>query len=221
MFKEQVDELYHLLRVVSNDAADDDRDQNDAFVWLVKHVLEGGYYLGLVKYCAFYGEKFLLQRTYEAICDTKWEFTRIAEFGAGLGWLSRGLASKFKIADVITVDKRLWGAINLVADLETSSGLGVVGEALRKGDLIVMSDFLHCVENPGSILHAFSEYPMAVLEYMPTNTTFTESFNNQLRRYGGDPINAEEMLKIVKSTGRYTVIIDLDPYVLMLIDKEA
>ena len=221
MDREQTDELYHLLRTVSNDAAGGDRNQNDAVIWLAEHVLEGGYYLGLIKYSAFYGEKFLLQPTYEAIRNTEWKFNRIVELGAGLGWLGRGLASKFKIADVITVDKRLWGAINLSVDLEAGNGKLAVDEVLREGDLIVMSDFLHCVVNPVAILNAFPGYPMAVLEYMSTNELFAGSFNKQLKRFGGNPISAEEMLGIVKSTGRYTTIMNFDPYVLILIDKEG
>lgn len=221
MKKEQLDELYHLLRVISNEAAEaDDRDQNDAIVWLTRHLLEGGYYLGLIKYAAFYGERFLLQPTYEAIRERGWEFDRIVEFGAGLGWLCRGLASRFRIADVLTVDKRPWGAISISADLETQDGIKEVWAELREGDLIVTSDFLHCVNNPANILKEFSSWPMAILEYMPTNEDYTSSYTTQLGRYGGNPIQSGELGSMLHRVGRKTDIQDLDPYVLILIDRE-
>ena len=221
MEKEQLDELYYLLREVSNEG---NRRQSteitDAIYGMAGHLLAGKDYLRLIQYCAYYGEKYLLQPTYEAILEKDWAPTRFVEFGAGLGWLCRGLAVQFKIKDVLTVDKRPWIAIDVLADLETSEGLQQVQNRLDDGDIIVMSDFLHCVENPEVILKAFPRYPMAILEYMPTNEDYADNYEEQLKRYGGNPIQSGELESILHRVGRKTDIKDLDPYLLILIDKE-
>ena len=109
---------------------------------------------------------------------------RIVEFGAGLGWLSRGLASRFGIPGVMTVDKRPWGGIDILADLETQKGLNMVHARMKDGDVIVMADFLHCVCNPGEILQKFDNWPIVALEYIPSVLVYDESFRTQLARYG-------------------------------------
>ena len=93
MKKEDLDQLYHLLRVVSNDAANHkDVELSSVVFGMCKHLLCGGDYLSLIQYCAYYGENFLLEPTFKAIVATKWVPLRIVEFGAGLGWLGRGLS---------------------------------------------------------------------------------------------------------------------------------
>ncbi len=222
MEREQIDMLYHLLREVSNEG---DRQVSteitDAIYGLAGHLLGGKDYLRLVQYCRYYGEKFLIQPAYEAILEKGWQPTRFVELGAGLGWLCRGLASRFRIAGVLTVDKRPWMAIDVLADLELGSGLLKVDEQLEAGDIIVMSDFLHCVENPEGILRAFPEYPMAILEYAPTNEDYISSYTAQLKRYGGNPIPSGTLEDMLHRVGRKTDIQDLDPYILILIDKEG
>lgn len=221
MNKEQLDDLYYLLREVSNEG---NRQQSteitDAVYGLAGHLLAGRDYLRLIQYSRYYGEKFLLQPTYEAILEKDWKPTRFADLGAGLGWLSRGLASKFRVKDVLTVDKRPWMAIDILADLELGSGLLKVGEQLKDGDVIVASDFLHCIDNPEGILKAFPEYPMAILEYMPTNKLWATNYREQIKRYGGDPIEPAALTGMLAGTHRKTDVKDLEPYILILIDKE-
>lgn len=222
MSKEQIDELYHLLRVASNEG----RDVLQAFptqqliLGLARHLLAGGDYSALIQYSAFYGEKFLLDPTFEAIHGKDWKPSRIVEFGAGLGWLGRGLAAKLNFLPTLFVDKRQWAMIDIVADLELGSGILKVDEQLREGDVIVMSDFLHCVENPEGILRAFSRYPVAALEYSPTNIDAADSYTEQLSRYGGNPIAPDVMITMLLSLGRKVDVKDLEPYILILIDKE-
>lgn len=222
MHKEQIDELYHLLREVSNTGSDQQSTEiTDAIRGLAGHLLAERDYLRLIQYSRYYGEKFLLQPTYEAIIEKGWGPKRFVDLGAGLGWLGRGLAVKFRIADVLTVDKRPWGATDVLADLELGSGLKKVDDRLRPGDIIVMSDLLHCVENPEGILGAFSGYPIAALEYMPVNQDYAFSYKKQVARYGGNPIEPAALTGILAGLGRETDIKDLDPYVLILIDKET
>ncbi len=222
MEKGQLDELYHLLREVSNEGSRTyPTDITDAIYGLAGHLFAGTDYLRLIQYCKFYGEKFLLQPTYEAIQERGWQPSRIVEFGAGLGWLCRGLAVKFKTADVITVDKRPWVGTDILTDLETPAGRDQVKLLLKDGDIIVMSDFLHCVESPLDILKAFPECPMAILEYLPVNRAYAESYRTQLRRYGGNPIQSVELISdMLGGLGRKADVRDLEPYILMLIDKE-
>lgn len=221
MDKSQLDELYHLLRAVSNEGhAQQSPEIVNAIHGLSTHLLAGGDYLKLIQYCAYYGETYLLQPTITAIKATGWKPERIVEFGAGLGWLGRNLSAGFGYLPTLFIDKRQWALIDMVADLETELGIERVLDMLKPGDVIVMSDFLHCTVEPGAILAAFSKYPMAILEYMPTDEDWAESYTTQLGRYGGNPINDVGWLALLSRTGRKTDAKDLDPYALVLIDKE-
>lgn len=220
MDKERMDELYHLMRVASNSAAQQKRpDIASSIYGLSRHLLAGGDYLNLIQYCAYYGESFLLQPTCEQLHIKGWKPERIVEFGAGLGWLGRGLSVMFSGLPALYVDKRHWTMIDIVADLETAEGMNKVAKQMRTGDLIVMSDFLHCIESPKKLLTAFSSFPMAILEYMPTNEEYVASYTSQLERYGGNPIPAGTLESMLSSLGRRTDIKDLDPYILILIDS--
>ncbi len=217
MEKDKLDQLYYLLREASNGST----DITDAVYGLAGHLLAGKDYLRLIQYCRFYGENFLLKPTCGAIAGKNWAPKRFVEFGAGLGWLSRGLASWFRIDGVLTVDKRPWTAIDVLADLETDKGKDTVSACLKDGDIIVMSDFLHCTEDPEDILRTYCGYPIAILEYMPADKSMWDNYTEQLERYGGNPINAEDMAHMLINLGRPYFLVDLDPYVLMLIDKET
>jgi len=219
--KEQMDKLYYLLREVSNEGhRQQSTEITDAVYGLAQHLLAGRDYLRLIQYSRYYGEKFLLKPTFEAILGKEWVPSRFVEFGAGLGWLCRGLASRFKIPFTLTVDKRPWIAIDVLADLETIAGINDVYTQLEKTDIIVMSDFLHCVANPSLILEKFSRWPIAILEYAPTDYDWDENYTEQLKRYGGNPLCPEEIADLYEGTHRHTDIIDLDPYILVLIDAE-
>lgn len=221
MRKDQIDELYYLLRETSNEGhRQQSTEITDAMYGLAGHLLAGRDYLRLVQYSKYYGDKFLLEPTYEAIRRRGWVPERFVDLGAGLGWLGRGLASKFKIASILSVDKRRWAVIDVLADLETPKGIRELQELLKEGDIIVMSDFLHCVENPHEILTAFSEHPMAVLEYSSTNPDYARNYRDQLERYGGDYIDPEELTRMLSDLGRTVDIEDLDPYILVLIDPK-
>ena len=220
MDKEKIDALYHLLREVSNDGGKSP-GLTSVIHGLTSHLFTGGDYLRLIQYCEYYGENFLLQPTHEAILEKGWEPKRFVELGAGLSWLCRGLSFMFSTGDILTVDKRCWAGIDILADLETSDGILAVYDQLKDGDVIVMSDFLHCIENPEDILRAYPGYPMAILDYMPTNEDYADSYTTQLKRYGGDPIYPGGLEDMLCKIGRKADIKDLDPYVLVLIDKEA
>lgn len=220
MDKAKLDTLYYLLREVSNEASiQQSPELADAVYRLAGHLLAGTNYLGLVRYSRYYGEQFLLQPTYEAIHRKNWGPTRFVEFGAALGWLCRGLAVKFGIKDVFTVDKRAWTAIDLIADLETVHGIKCVQEIMKDGDVIVMSDFLHCIDNVQELLQSFSKYPIAALEYVPTNQLYRINYIEQLKRYGGSPMESGVLINILGNLGRKIDVEDLDSYILILIDR--
>ncbi len=229
MNKEQVDELYHLLRVVSNQAIDPVSAETgltgheivDVIAGMTRHLLAGGDYPALIKFCMYYGRRFLLTPTGDAIDGTSWQFHRVVELGAGTGWLGRGIAARFDYIPCLFVDKRQWALIDLIADLETEVGRQSVLATLKDNDLLVMSDFLHCVEDPKEILTYFSKWNIAILEYMPTNESWASSYEKQLARYGGNPIQPSAMTNMLSSLGRKVDVIDIDPYTLILIDKET
>ena len=226
MGKSEIDQVYHLLRQISNEATENKDNEPTAAVYgLAEHLLEGGNYLKLLQYLKFYGENYLVTPTVSAIRSRYSQPQRIVEFGAGLGWLGRGIANSYDhretLVTTLFIDKRQWTLIDLVADLETPEGIARVQAVLKPGDMIVMSDFLHCVNNPSEIINSFSEYPMVILEYLPTSGAMQLSYSRQIGRYGATAIRTEWVWQEIANTGRKADVIDIDPYVLVLIDAET
>lgn len=235
MNKEEVDQLYHLLRVASSITGGaaiaiegksidsktglTPHEEVSVLYGLCRHLLAGGDYSALVQFSQYYGLKFLLDPTYKAIREKDWGPKRIVEFGAGLGWLGRGLASKLGFLPVLFVDKRPWVLVDVVADLETEEGRVKVLAELRTGDLIVMADLLHCVGDPRRIMEHFSRWPTAVLEYCPVDADYAGSYSAQIGRYGASPLMPEVFE--VMFPGREVDIMELDPYILLLVGKEV
>lgn len=232
MDKEQVDELYHLLRVASSISEEGaaivldgkpidpktgltPQEEVGVLYGLCRHLLAGGDYAALVRFSQYYGERFLLGPTHSAIGKMGWTFTRVVEFGAGLGWLGRGLAAKFGPLPTLFIDKRSWVLIDVVADLETEEGRSRVLSLLMDGDLIVMSDLLHCLDNPREVMGDFARWPMAILEYSPTRQDYGHSYSAQISRYGAKPIGPEIFYDFFPN--RHIDARDLDPYVLLLV----
>lgn len=226
MEKQEIDQLYHLLRRVSNIFEDKKlstktcltpQEQINVVYGLCRHLLAGGDYSALVQYSQYYGESYLLSPTFQAIKATGWQPKRIVEFGAGLGWLARGLSAKFGMLPTLFVDKRPWPLINLVADLETQEGVDKVLNELEDGDLIVSCDLLHCLEDPQQAMADFAEWPMAMLEYCPSSEELKGSYSTQIRRYGACPLTFYPELKDI-FPNRVNRTISIDPYVLILVD---
>lgn len=225
MNKKQVDELYHLLRVVSNTkgtgAAGMEwsvQEEIDTIFGIARHLLAGGDYLALVKFCAYYGDKFMLTRVCDELVRAGWKPSRIVELGAGLGWLGRGVATRFGLIPCLYVDKRPWTLIDVVADLETKQGLDNVLSRMKDGDLIVMSELLHCLDDPKGIMSHFSKWPMAILEYCPTSIEYARSFSTQIKRCGATPIEPDDFAGVFPD--RKVDVIDLDPHILLLVEAE-
>jgi len=223
--KQEIDQLYHLLRQASNISEDyrintkaclTPQEQINVIYGLCRHLLAGGDYSALVQYSQFYGLSYLLEPTFQAIKSIGWQPKRIVDFGAGLGWLGRGLAAKFGLLPTLFVDKRPWSLINLVADLETQEGIDAVLNELSDGDLIVSCDLLHCLEDPQQEMADFSGWPMAMLEYYPTNQEFKKSYSLQIHRYGACSLTYPELKDVFPD--RVSRTIPIDPYILMLVD---
>ncbi len=217
MNQQETDQLYHLLRRCF---LGDSRDRQ-AVVGLTRHILGGGDYLSLIQFSAMYGEKYLLQPTAQAIKDSDIAFSRIVELGAGLGWLSRGLASYFakndKPKEFITIDKRPWGAITLLADLESPSDIASVKSILQEQDLIVMADFLHCVIDPEDFISSFGSWPIVMLESMPSNPEHLVSFHEQLAKFWATSFSPDDIEDLF--TDRETEVLTIEPYVLVSAGK--
>lgn len=229
MTKEQLDEFYHLLRVASNTTAVKNAmdlttgltqgEEQEILYGICRHLLAGGDYAALVGFSQYYGQQFLVNPTYDAIKSTGWEFDRVVEFGAGLQWLGRSLAAKFGCLPALFIDKRPWVLTDIVADLETLKGRKEVLDALKPRDLIVMADFLHCLEDPKEVMSSFSNWPKAILEYCPSDQLHRQSFNNQLARYGGSPIDPGSYIGMFPRA-EWLDVIELDPYMLLLVGPE-
>ena len=225
MDKKQVDELYHLLRVASNMKGTEAagmrwsvQEEIDTIYGITRHLLAGGDYLALIKFSAYYGRRFLLTRVCDELIRAGWKPSRVVELGAGLGWLGRGVSTRFGLIPCLYVDKRPWALIDLLADLETEQGVEDVLATMKDGDLVVMSELLHCLDDPKGTMSHFSKWPMAILEYAPVNEEYANSYRIQVGRYGADPIAAKSFEDMFP--GRKVDIVDLDPHILILVEAE-
>jgi len=219
MDKEYIDMLYHLLRQASNEPPDARASfpLQHLILGLARHLLGGGDYLALNQYLAYYGEKHLLVPTAEEIADRDWEFNRVVDLGCGLGWLGRGLSLKLDVP-CLGVDKRSWTTPNMVVlDLETEKGLSTLKSMLGSKDILVMSDFLHCIDDPVGFLSELKAWPVVVLEYTNEHPDYMVSYADQIRRYGAEAIAPLDFE--LEFIGRETVAVDLFPYMLVLADK--
>ena len=216
MNKANWDQLYHSLREVFNSR---DPLEKAAARGITRHLFGhvGGNYRGLLDFSTYYGERFLLVAACNAVAGQKLKFGRIVEFGAGMGWLSKGMGRCFEVPN-LQIDKRDWTPGTMIADLEAEEGIRAVLEVLRPDDLIVMSDFLHCLDSPGKIMTEFSSWDMLTLEYLPRSQTYSSSYVAQLRKFGATPFRSKVQLdEIFLFRRRY--FYDLDPYILTVVRK--
>ncbi len=217
MDRKEWDQFYHLLRVVSNSP---DEEEIMAAAGIAAHLIgeeDGGYYMGLLTCLSYYGKRFLLEPVCKVVTDRKLEFDRIVEFGAGEGWLSEGMGKHFMVPH-LRIDKRGWTADTMVANLETKEGIKSVLEVLKPGDLIVMSDFLHCLDNPAMTMIEFPDWNTVVLEYVPFSVAYMKSYKAQLEKYGAKPFHERGQLAEI-FTFRKRNTYSLDPYVLTIVGK--
>jgi len=187
MDKLQLDELYHNLRelyLTSN------AFEKEAVAGIVTHLADpAGNYIGLLRFLSYYGKSYILPSVIKLLQTSSHtpKFSRIFELGAGFGWLGRGISNTFGVP-VTFCDKRQWVFIDIVADIETVNGVKRVLDELKDGDLIIMSELLHCLENPRDVLHPFTKWPMLVVEYDPENTSYKKSYNAQIEKFGCKPV---------------------------------
>ena len=218
--QEEIDQLYHLMRKVSNEEGPSYIEQPGVFIaGLARHLFGGGDYLALLQYLDWYGDTFLRVNVNEYIESMDWKFNRVVEFGAGLSWLSLGIASHFGI-EYYTIDKRPWGGVKRVLDLETPEGRTAALHGMHDDDIIVMSDFIHCVKDPAEIIDTFSKWKMIILEYAPFDDDMWDSYNTQLKRHGADPMTSSSWLTFVGSIKRKHTVIAFDPYEMVVIQEE-
>lgn len=227
--KEQIDEFYHILRCISNTCMDappvdittglTSRETIDVCYGLCRHLLAGGDYNALIKFSQYYGQRFLVGHAYDALKESGWKFSRIVEFGAGTGWLGRSLAGKCGCLPCLFIDKRPWALIDIVANLETEEGRNTVLAQLKKDDIIVMSDFLHCLDDPEEVMEPFSRWRTLVLEYYPTTSSYMESYFTQISRYGARSLTPDDLIGPFK--GREVNIVEANPYIVLLIESKG
>lgn len=155
------------------------------------------------------------------IKETGWDFSRVVELGAGLGWFGAEISARCAMLPVVTVDKRTWPSISLVADLETKEGLDALAGELHPTDLIVMCDFLHCIDNPKKLLAALNIWPLAILEYCPHKNSHRFSYSIQTSRYGALPLSSVDFSGMLFPEGREVKRVHMEPYELMLVEPEG
>lgn len=222
--KEDVDQLYHLLRKFSN--------SGDEFIEPAKsiftHIFYGPAYENLLAYSEFYGQRYLLPKVIDLIHKFHWEdkFKRVVDLGCGRGWLGYGVAHRFNKWPVL-VDKRSNVSAPLqdrtmfyCLNLETGKDLRYLKAVLEPKDLIVMSDYLHCIENPKQLLGVLESHSMIILEYTSSgNYSWLSSYYHQLKRYGATAFSSEQLTRIVReATGRVPKAVVMDPYLMMVVE---
>lgn len=186
MQRDKVDELYHNLRLLN---LSESTTEKEAILGITAHLTApGGDYIGLLRYLSWYGENFLLNDVNLLLNNRGAQFDRVVDFGAGFGWLGRGISNAHDALPTLFVDKREWTLIDIVADLESSEGRKRIYDALKPGDLIVMSELLHCLDDPQAVLDPFRFWPMLIIEYAAWSNTYMDSYRRQISKLGCKPI---------------------------------
>ncbi len=186
MLKEkELDHLYHLLRVVSNEGS---AEEQEIIFGMTKHLLNGGDYPKLLSFLEYYGTSYIVPPLVEDIHTFFRErFSRIVDIGAGTGWLARAISNATGIQS-LTVDNRKWDGINLVLDVEKADDRDKLKAVLRPSDLLIMSEFLHCTENPEEILDDIKAWSTVVIEFDSQDIPQESSYLVQIRRFGCSPV---------------------------------
>jgi len=188
MNKEELDQLYHNLREL---CITEDVFQKEAVAGITNHLTQPqGDYQGLLRFLSYYGENYTLPSVIKLLTSSGHllKFSRIVELGAGFAWLGRGISNAYNLLPVVFVDKRQWIFTSVVADIETKNGIKRVLDEMKEGDLLVMSELLHCLDNPKEALQPFTRWPMMVIEYMPSDPSYKESYNAQIKKFNCKPI---------------------------------
>jgi len=208
--KDIIDHVYHFLRLLSNE---ENPEAADAVSGLSSHLLGDGDYPALLRYLKYYGDTYLIDTIYQELDDL--EFDRIIEFGSGLAWLSNGIAARRGMTPVITVDKRPWGCTSVIADLEKHTDRRRIADSISTTDIIVMSEFLHCLEDPMEVMASFTNNYLVIVEYMPLNKQWRASYCDQLVRYNACSMSADFLNMMFGE--RVSKVVDIDPYVLLIV----
>lgn len=211
-----IDELYHLLRLVSNTG---DAEFSSIIFGLCRHLLDGGDYTALLEYLDYYGTNALLPTIASTLKRSDFEFDRLVEFGAGNAWMSKGISGHFGLLPVIKIDKRPWPGIDYIADLEDLKDRSKITGIMKPNDLIVMSEFLHCIDNTAEVMTPFKYWNKIIIEYMPTVKRWGWSYDKQIRRYGCEPLSSG-YLEMIFGKKQIVNSIDINPYRLILVRKE-
>ena len=212
MNKTDLDEMYHNLRRL---CVTSDLVQKEAVLGITTHLTTaGGEYTGLLRFLSYYGEEYILPPVLEILQRTNLHAERIVEFGAGFGWLGRGISNANDNLPVVFIDKRQYVFTDIVADLESVQGRDRVLEQMKDNDIIVMSEFLHCLDNPKKVLRPFVKWPMVVVEYNPNNSSFKASYDEQIKKFNCIPIPSfREIFPSSKLTSYLA-----DPYTILIIE---
>lgn len=202
--KHTLDVLYHMLRVVRTNTGLDSTEL-EAVAGISSHILsKQGDYTGLMRFLNYYGTRFTAPEATEIIRSNKFrldEFEkenidRIVDIGSGSGWLSIFMANNLELKN-LRIDKRQWTGIDIVADVETTNGIKRVLDVLTPHDLIIMSEFLHCVEKPVQIVEQFERWPILIIEYMPTVEAWEDSYTKQIKLMGAEAMTMRRIGNII------------------------
>ncbi len=224
MEKEQVDQLYHLLRQLSNEAADPSTtvdklsqltvsQEAAAIKGLINH-LDKSNYPQLLSFSTMYGMKYIVPAVAKIIKQNNVQVNRFLDVGCGNGWLGINLSLRFNKSHVL-IDKRehIFGTIPL--NFEIPKDMDTFKSMIADYDVITMCDFLHCVDNPKAILDAIPWNNIVVVEYIPSKESYMDSYKSQLARYGASSFTHEELCDILYP--RVLDMIDADPYEIFLL----
>ncbi len=179
-----MDEFYHQLRELN---LSDDIFEKAAIAGIVSHLTgRDGDYVGLLRFLTYYGEKYVLPDAVKFLRQNSHllEFNRVVDIGAGLGWLGRGIANGLNTSlPTLYVDKRQWAMIDVVADIEAKNGIKRVLDELKEGDLIVMSEVLHCLNDPEKVMKPFKKWPILAIEYDSVYAVYRSSYRKQIENF--------------------------------------
>ncbi len=158
-------------------------------------------YADLAEFLEWFGKRYL----WPVIMEDVMKFIpdrihRACEFGPGTGWLIK-LLQEFRFFDAYAIDKRASlfdaeGVRFMQKDLEHRPGELFLPEPT----LIIANQFLHCVDNPQEIVHAFRNQWWLVIEPTTDDDEFPY-WHSQMALFGATPRTPDEIEMMFKSEG--------------------
>lgn len=163
-------------------------------------------YKDLTDFLEWYGVRDTLPRIMELLNSIDLFFSKhrtVVELGPGTGWLIGALADYFSVAYAIEKRIELYTPRKHVHLMEKDLEVDPLDWIIAPEDpprlLVVANHFLHCLDDPGKVIHSFRPYTWLVIE--PYTDMRLPYWSEQMKLFGAKPINDDELLTLFSMNG--------------------